>query len=386
MSRFRPDGFYELLTRTFEILEFQAGVYVEIIAPDLRPAALVLLISLCLLWITWAQRKDKDSIISSHIKNQRLLISILLGWSVSWISWLLVSGNGRYAIPMLIFSGPFFSLLLWRLPIRKDWFWLVLTVIFGAQGMLLNSSSPSQGWSMLKTRWAAPDPFPSIQSLLSPFEPDVIITPQSQTMMALMVNTPIAKNSQFVALDFAQAMGNYSPEHSKAMKTINQSQRPILLDSFSLDFALNKNIIYNIWQRRYENLLNQYGLSIDESSCRNKISPLNVMQIACKLTHTKIKSTLVINPAPQAKYSMERLIRLCGNSLWPLGAKHVLQDGSLVQIFRESRYTFIATIDGSLYVRRRQDINFELRWLGHNDTRPWESIQCNQIINGGWLN
>ncbi len=104
------------------------------------------------------------------------------------------------------------------------------------------------------------------------------------------------------------------------------------------------------------------------------------MQIACALKRVDIQQETIIKPAPPAEEAMERIINLCGISLWPHGAKHVLPDGSLVQVFRESRYIILATKDGSLHVRWRQDLNFRIRWSGIAENRKWESIQCNDII------
>ncbi len=57
------------------------------------------------------------------------------------------------------------------------------------------------------------------------------------------------------------------------------------------------------------------------------------MQIACALKRVDIQQETIIKPAPPAEEAMERIINLCGISLWPHGAKHVLPDGSLVQAF-----------------------------------------------------
>ncbi len=123
MSRFRPDGLSELLTKTFEIADFRAGVYVEIIAADLMPAGLVIAILLTLIQLARSRLQAAPPLtqINTPATNPRLIFSILLGWTVSWSSWLFISGNGRYILPILITTGPLLGILLLNILKRKDW-------------------------------------------------------------------------------------------------------------------------------------------------------------------------------------------------------------------------------------------------------------------------
>lgn len=383
MSRFRPDGWMEGLIRTFEMIDVSAGVYVETRAPDLRPAALVvaLVIGILVSAVRFARHQTlKEAGAERCSASRRVLWACVLGWLLAWGAWLSVSGNGRYVLPLLILVAPLLGANLWRLPIRADWKWLMLVLILAGQGLLLHSASPSQAWSMLKSRWTVPGPFASQNAFLEKFDADLIIVTHAQTMTALLVDTLAVKSARLLSLDFADAMGDGSSERGAAMAVIASTKRPILLDAFNVDYVEAKDMERLRWRKRSQELLAQYGLQIDEPSCQKVLSPLNVMQVACGLKHSLVKAADAPEIAPAALKSMERLIKLCGASLWPYGAQYAQEDGSLVQVFRETRYVVRAVPDGALYVQQRQDINFNLRWGGPSEVRLWENMKCNKII------
>ena len=387
MSRFRPDGWRELLGRTFEMADFRGGVYVETIAPDLRPAVLVVAAATAmLLWVLRRRHFGSRHISGCERSGEagygscRVVVAALLAWLVSWGAWLYVSGNGRYALVLLVLVGPLAGAVMWRLPIRNDWRWLALTIVCGAQGVLINSASPSQAWSMMRERWTSTHPFASLQELLEPLAPDLIIATQSQTMAALLVNTPAAKAAHILSLDFAASAGGHSQENLMAVRAMAQAKRPVLFEAYVLDFVDKSDEPRLYWRSTSQQLLARYGLTVDKASCRKAKSPLNTLLVACGLKRTPSTVTEALKPAPLAEASMKRLIELCGGSLWPVGASYVQPDGGLVQVFREARYIVRATIDGSLYVRWRQDVNFRQRWAGGRDPRKWSDIECDAII------
>lgn len=379
MSRFRPDDVTELLTRSFEIADFRPGVYVEKIAPDLRPAILIaLLLIFSALYVLRKLRNNGTSDKTwNTIKNHRVIFSSILGWIVAWIGWLIVSGNGRYAMPLLTIIGPLIGSLLFNLKIRNDWRWLLLIIILACQGVLLYSSSPSKSWSMLQNNWTEAYPLPSRENLLNELNPDLIITPQSQTMTALLVNTPVAKKSRILSLDFSNSMNESSIENQTAISAIGEAKKPVLIDSFSVH-ADESSSIRN---KRWNELLAKYSLSIDEGNCRQEISPLGIMQVACTLSHKESEIFKQHVPSPAAKLSMDRLIELCSNVLWPHGFHQVFPGGEIIHVFREGRYIVLFESSGRISVRSRQDINFKLRWNGNKDVRSWDSISCSDIIN-----
>ena len=364
-----------------------AGVYVEIIAPDMRPGGLLIALIvgiLASLMMRGAWRRTRESSQARGLlASNRALWAGAVGWLVAWVAWLGVSGNGRYVLPLLLMVGPLLGAALWRLPVRTDWKWLILALILAGQSVMLHSASPSMAWSMLKSRWTGPDPWANQQELLEAFNADLIIFPRAQTMTALLVNTPAARSAQLLSLDFAESMGLGSDEQKRAWAAIESASRPILVDAFNIDYIDSENRKSLSWRRESQELLERYGLQVEGAGCKRALSSLNVMQVVCGLKRIHGRSMQQRQePAPLAEKRMMRLIELCGSSLWPHGAKYVQPDGSLVQVFRETRYVIRAAPDGSLHVRWRQDLNFRQRWSA-DGTQPWEKMTCDAIIRRG---
>ena len=119
-----------------------AGVYAEIIAPDLRFAFALALIGV---WVALYRRA-----------MWRLSPTlVLLGFtSLAFASWLATSGNGRYFIPILLVVGPLCVALAHQMPWSC---WMRLSIVFlmvGLQGLAIYEASPFQTWALHK--WAEP--------------------------------------------------------------------------------------------------------------------------------------------------------------------------------------------------------------------------------------
>lgn len=380
MSRFRPDGWGELLIRTFEMAKMEGGLYVEVIAPDLRPGALVLMTMIATLGMVWQYRTAHAATASQPYSSRRALVAALISWAVAWGAWLCVSGNGRYAMVLLIFLGPLLGAVVALLPLRNDWRWLVLLLLLACQILLLHGAAPSRGWAMLKQEWGEKPPFPSEDDLIGPFNPDLIIFTQSQTMTALLVNTGSARAARLLSLGYADALGPLSAEALAAKDAVKKAQHPILFEAYPADFISASDLSEILWRRQSQELLGAYGLRTSQENCRRQLSPLNIMQVACKLVKgpPTSRSETISDPAIVRK--MDLLINRCSTSLWPKGARFHLPDGGIIQIFRESRY--IVKIDhvGAVYVKKRLDINFEKKIEANVDLSAHEIDVCKLII------
>src|SRR4051794_31172481 len=107
MIRFIPDTWLEALLRFFVMAAPDGNVYVEIAAPDLRFAAIILLaVAVALSW----RRVGA---------NKRPALALLAFVLASTVPWLLTSGNGRYWMPVLLSVGPLAVGLVFLLPVTK---------------------------------------------------------------------------------------------------------------------------------------------------------------------------------------------------------------------------------------------------------------------------
>ena len=134
MDRFTPDVFLEWLLRPVLMADPSAYLYVEFMAPDLRPA---LLISMLLVGAVFGSLKGRLT-----AETWRLLMAFWL----SFYLWTFVIGNGRYFLSALLLLGPLI-MLAWRgLPGTKPFRWATLVLIGGLQAAVLASTYKPDAW------------------------------------------------------------------------------------------------------------------------------------------------------------------------------------------------------------------------------------------------
>jgi hypothetical protein len=147
--RFLPDGWLQTVLRPFIMADPVAGIYFELPAPDIRFAALLLLLPLSL----WAGNLARWG--PAAVWRLPLTIGCTL------YLWTLVIGNGRYFIAGLLVVGP---LLLWAVregvgtaPFRAT---LAATLVAMQAGMVWNSYTAGQ-WSVAQWHQGSGLPMPA---------------------------------------------------------------------------------------------------------------------------------------------------------------------------------------------------------------------------------
>lgn len=134
MDRFTPDVFLEWLLRPFLMADPSAFMYVEFMAPDLRPALLIVMLFVGAVFGSLRGRLTAES--------WRLLMAF---WLIFYL-WTYVIGNGRYFLSALLLLGPLI-MLAWRsLPGTKPFRWATLVLIGGLQAAALASSYKPDVW------------------------------------------------------------------------------------------------------------------------------------------------------------------------------------------------------------------------------------------------
>lgn len=120
--RFIPSSLLEALWRPFAIVNPVLMVQQEGPEPDIRYAALVLLLAALLLRSLWrCLRSDPatpaaatPSAFGSNSGEPRMLGALGCALTIDWILWLCTSGNGRYALPMACLATVVLVLILFR--------------------------------------------------------------------------------------------------------------------------------------------------------------------------------------------------------------------------------------------------------------------------------
>lgn len=143
MIRFIPDTWQDALLRFFAMAAPNASVYVEIPAPDLRFAAIVMLaIAVAFCW-------------RRLVANPRAAGALLAFVILSAVPWLATSGNGRYWMPILLMAGPLLAGLVYLLPMTRAFRLFLVAGLFAAQLFVIHQSPPWGAWN-----WAVWDQAP----------------------------------------------------------------------------------------------------------------------------------------------------------------------------------------------------------------------------------
>lgn len=100
--RFMPERLSDLIIRLFDFASFRTYVHTEGFAPDIRP--LVLAISALLAVMFWLPRViSRPSLLRQSLGSDTALLAVFI--ISSYIVWLLISGNSRYAIALFMLCG-----------------------------------------------------------------------------------------------------------------------------------------------------------------------------------------------------------------------------------------------------------------------------------------
>jgi hypothetical protein len=136
MIRFLPDTWLDAIMRPIAMAAPDAGVYVEIMAPDIRFAVIVALV---LIWITLAWR----------VKYRLSPVMVLTAFvSAAFIVWQATTGNGRYFIPMLLAVGPLCIALIYRLPATQAFRIVIAVGLAGVQTLVVYQNNPWHWWGL----------------------------------------------------------------------------------------------------------------------------------------------------------------------------------------------------------------------------------------------
>ena len=110
-DRFKPNSLWDVLALPFRMADFHSWIYIENNAPDIRPALLVLFsFAFATKLLLSRVRAIHASPKSSNVG--RLIIFAFFIYSTAF--WLWTTGNGRYALPILMLIGPLLTLVIFR--------------------------------------------------------------------------------------------------------------------------------------------------------------------------------------------------------------------------------------------------------------------------------
>lgn len=136
MIRFQPDTWRDAILRPIAMAAPDAGVYMEIMVPDVRFAALVLLTAATLVMAVRRAQLPRSA---------WLLLAFV--W-LAFVPWLATTGNGRYFLPVLVVTGPLCIALIHHLPLTFAFRAALGLLLVAVQFAVVALNDPRGSWGL----------------------------------------------------------------------------------------------------------------------------------------------------------------------------------------------------------------------------------------------
>jgi hypothetical protein len=264
-SRFIPGTLVEALWRPFKMLDPVSMVQEEVRAPDLRYAALIVLLGVLLMRRALrglappAPAAPAGS--SGHVSSGRALAALACGLGVDWALWLSQSGNGRYFLPMACVAAVVIVALLPRLlPTQPGVRAFILAIVIGIQALQL--------WMGTDFRW---NPAPWGGAWFKVAAPETLRT-EANLFLTIGV-----ESKSFLAPYFADSSGwvNFSGGYALGPDGPGGARVAALINRFSphLRVLVDGKRLYSDTERRpplrsqVDAKLARFGLRVDTDDC-----------------------------------------------------------------------------------------------------------------------
>lgn len=224
MIRFMADTWRDAVLRPLAMAAPNGWVYTEIVAPDFRFTFALALAVIALITAFTQQNKSSD----------RKAVFLLLGLiSLSFVSWMATSGNGRYFMPYLILVGPLCLGLINLLSYTRGMKVIIALLVLGLQGFAVYQNNPWVPFdSWVSIPWRESTYF-SVDIDRSAIDPETTyITVASQTLSLVAPQLPPESRwvnlSVFNGSDVSKGSIIYDPvtkilETSKFLKIFQRS-------------------------------------------------------------------------------------------------------------------------------------------------------------------
>lgn len=391
MSRFSPNTWVDAIQLPFAMVQFKGNIYIEPIAPDVRPAAFlaILFVAIIALALKTAKRKNSDT---NTILDQRPSYAIITASLASLAAWIISSGNGRYGITAIgLCSFATLASLLLITSSRK----IILTVLLaicGIQIIFLTTADPDDTWSRLTLyRWneahadRPKDPAAESWRHLSDIDPVLVVTTKTLTGMSILYGA-FGPEARYMSLGFIDDLAQESPERKKAANLIQHAKRIYYADTLPID--LNKEDIILSQNRALKNFdsrkLSRFGLlQTSGNECVLLPQRMGARLLLCNLTRGPVLPDDRTNELPEPPYTvLKSLIEKCPKILGE--PRPVLGDGAggVLTSVGDGKYFIEVMNDLNVYLRHRSDVDHHLVLNGEL-AKNLSNVNCHDIVKPG---
>jgi hypothetical protein len=276
MIRFQPDTLRDALWRPISMAAPNSDIYMEIMAPDLRFAALVLL---TLVTLVLATRRVKVA------RPAWLLLAFV--W-LAFLPWMATSGNGRYFLPVLLMAGPLCIALIYHLPLTASFRLTLAALLLVMQVTAVSMVDPRGSWGL--AAWGNP----YFEAELTREDREV---PATYVLMAGVSYSLVAPlfhpDSHWIGLASLSGDLEHSIDDRRAQAALAAGQhsgRPLKLLIPTLPMFMSKDRQPNGELRAEMNrMLGPHRLALQEGACRIVVSRTLASSAYRDLERRKVK-------------------------------------------------------------------------------------------------
>ncbi len=396
MIRLMADTWLEALLRPLAMAAPNGWVYTEIIAPDFRFVFALVLAVVAFVAVAASKRKHE---------SRRPVFVLLALTFLSFVPWMVTTGNGRYFMPYLILIGPLCLGLISILSCTRGMKASVALLILGLQGFALYQNNPWKPFDSWQNMSWTDAPYFSIDIDPLAIDPNATYVTLSNMSLALVApQFPASSHwvnlSTFNGADISRESRIYEP-----VRKLFQSSRSLKLFQRSAPREMvpgsdqpNQNAIgaINTYLKPHrlalkeptdcrlvpsKSLILSTFLETDESALEKERIKSKAGFWICPLQYpvTSAPVAKLTDGALIAKQVFEKMELLCPRFFAP-GQELVGNHGAgHARGYASSDSSLILTPDGELYVKYARALNPQRISTADELLNPAYSIDCTKF-------
>lgn len=382
MSRFSPDTWLDAASLPLAMIQFRANVYIETIAPDVRP-----LVSLIAIFISIGFLLVKGRNVGNQVGavNRRAACLLMMVNILMLSGWIFSSANGRYGLFVFFIASLSILGALLCTPFRLSTIGGILFVVLLVQATFLATSNVEDGWlSSVSYRWreAHADKLPESQNKkwkdASVGKQVTVIIPHTNSGMSILY--PIfGPDVTYIGGRTISNLGPESERYKRAKEKIRRSDRIFI--ALLLPEEIPKSIQYQFLSPVEVLLLRRFGVSPIDETCEVLAARMGGRMLICEGQQVNIEWEIPNLPSKLVDF-YEKLERKCPAIFGDPSVMFTDGAGGLNLMVGDGKYELLFRKNGDLFVRHRTQLNMRKLFVG-KDIRRLDEMTCIKLIGGG---
>lgn len=379
MNRFIPESWLEALMRPLAMALPDAWIYVEVIAPDIRFALLMLLLGVA--GVVALRGRERPV---------RPVLVLCAFTFLAFLPWMFTTGNGRYFVPVLLLAGVLSIALTHRLPASRMFRLTLAAGVMLVQGFALLQNSPwrpGSDWALLS--WA--------EGPYLPLQLDDHARRQPATYVGISVISysllapQFPADSRWINLSALQGAAPQAADVRRAHQFLAESPGTLRLIAPALMGGLDAAGLPNADAVRTINeLLAQWQLAVsDPRTCRtlpvaaqNRAMPNEAPVLpsfwVCPLSYPVAPPPALEVPVRWA-HTFEALERACPRRFPPGQERVTPMGGGAMRHYQTADMKVYVTQEGLVYYKHHRAISAVHVGTVDEVLQPGFQLDCTQI-------